>query len=381
MKNINARIDWKDGMELSAQTFVEMENCADSSLKMTRKIACGTQFGILPATTFSIPGVFVKKTLEISPLTVTALMPSGDLLHVDENVVVEIPMLYGNEYYLGCSPTDKMQSYDKERVPMLQPESELGIYSMEELTKDNILPLMKFHVKDGIFSIDQDYIPPFLILESDQRFAGLLNDITKKVEALATHANLESGEAKRSLIRYAFVLKNYSKKNRVLQLVETLQEMVQAVDYYVMKPNTEQENELTECSLLDVAKWFKWLEAFLHGAVTLLDGVVLDDHKLDFEELKAQIKAELHQSLYDELREKLYTEVHDALQREISDSLMESLSEYINGNFKREIYRWLEEDMAKQMHEKLYVSLYEALYNALYVPQEEEDEDEFMPLI
>ena len=170
-------------------------------------------------------------------------------------------------------------------------------------------------------------------------------------------------------------------KNRVQQLVETLQELVHSVDYYIIQPNTKDEVELMECSFYDVASWLQWLEGFLHGASTLLDGVVLEDHTIDFEELKAQIKEELYQKLYPELKEQLYTEVHDTLKREIADTLMESLSEYINGNFKREIYRWLEEDMAGQLHEKLYGSLYEALYNALYVQPEEEEEDNYMPLI
>ena len=381
MKNINARIDWKNGMELSAQTFVEMHKCYESSQKITRRIACGAQFGILPMAPVSLLGVFVKKTLEISPLTVTALMPSGDLLHVDEDVVVEIPMLYGKEYYLGCSLTDKMQSYDKERVPMLRPKAEFGIYTLEELANGELLPLMKFKVEEGVFSIEQNYIPPFLLLDSDKKYATLIQSIAEKVEHLATHANLESGEAKRGLIRYAFMLKNYSMKNRVQQLVETLQELVHSVDYYIIQPNTKDEVELKECSFYDVASWLQWLEGFLHGALTLLDGVVLEDHTIDFEELKAQIKDELYQKLYPELKEQLYTEVHDTLKREIADTLMESLSEYINGNFKREIYRWLEDDMARQLHEKLYSALYEALYNALYVQPEAEEEDNYMPLI
>ena len=368
-------------MELSAQTFVEMDNCTAGNMTLTRRIAYGTQFGILPGTTFCQSGAFVKKTLEISPLTVTALMPSGDLLHVDENVVVDIPMLYGREYYLGCSQTEQMQSYTKERVPMLRPETKFGIYTLEELERDGHMPLMKFRVEEGMFSIDRDYIPPFLVLESEERYAAILQDLADKVGALAVHGHLQSGEAKRSLMRYAFVLRNFSMKNRVQQMVETLQELVQAVDYYSMSPNTEGRTEPMECSFYDVAAWLKWLAEYLHGASTLLDGVTPEDDKIDFEELKAQIKEELYQKLYPELKEKLYTEVHDALKREIYDSLMDSLSEYINGNFKRELYQWLEEDMAKQLHGQLYQGLYDALYNALYVPQEEEEEDEFMPLI
>jgi hypothetical protein len=381
MKDINARIDWKNGMELSAQTFVEMDNCTAGNMMLARRIAYGTQFGILPGTTFCQSGVFVKKTLEISPLTVTALMPSGALLHVDESVAVDIPMLYGSEYYLGCMPTEQMQSYTKERVPMLRPEVQFGIFTLEEVERDGHMPLMKFQVEEGRFSIDHDYIPPFLILESEERYATILQNLADKVEVLSLHAHLQSGEAKRSLMRYAFVLRNFSMKNRVQQLLDTLQELAQTVDYYIMVPNKEEKPEHMACSLCDVAAWLKWLTEYLHGAATLLDTVEPEEEKIDLEELKAQIKEELYQKLYPELKDKLYTEVHDALKREIYDSLMDSLSEYINGNFKRELYHWLEEDMAKQLHGELYQGLYDALYSALFVPQKEEEEEEYMPLI
>ena len=60
--------------------------------------------------------------------------------------------------------------------------------------------------------------------------------------------------------------------------------------------------------------------------------------------------------------------------------MYQSLSEYINGNFKREIYALLEGELSEQLYDKLYKTLYEMLFNALYVPPVEE-KDEFMPLI
>ena len=84
-------------MELSAQTFVEMDNCTAGNMTLTRRIAYGTQFGILPGTTFCQSGAFVKKTLEISPLRVRALMASGVLLNVGEYVVEDQALLYGRE--------------------------------------------------------------------------------------------------------------------------------------------------------------------------------------------------------------------------------------------------------------------------------------------
>ena len=381
MMNVNAKIDWHAGMELTAQTFIELDKSLARNQQITHRISNGNHFGIIPAVTFHCQGTFVKKTLEITPLTIMALMPSGKILHIDENVVVDIPILYGKEYYLGCKLGGKTRSFDKERVPFVVPEPVCAIYTLEELEKDDIMPVMKFKVDEGIFSIDMNYLPPCLVLESDNRFQQYIQSFIEKVTVLAEHPNLESGEGKRGLMRYAFLLKNYRLQNRVQHFILLLQELAQAVDYYIVSPNTDKHVEVLSCSPYDMGAWMTWLEGYLHGAVTILDGVVLEDRSIDFEALKAEVKEELYQKLYLELKAALYKDLHDDLKKEIWDELYLSLSDYINGNFKKEIYELLEGKLSEELYEKLYRTLYEGLYNVLYVEPEKEEEEEFIPLI
>lgn len=381
MMNVNAKIDWQPGMELTAQTFVELDKSLARNQQITHRIANGNHFGVIPGMPFHCQGMFVKKTLEITPLTFMALMPSGKILHVDENVVVDIPILYGKEYYLGCKQGDKVRAFDKERVPFVCPEPVCSIYTLEELEADDILPLMKFKVVEGVFSVDKNYMLPFLNLESDSRFSDYIQAFIEKVGVLAEHPNLESGEGKRGLMRYAFLLKNYSLQSRVSHFIQLLQELAQAVDYYIVSPNTEKPMDLLACSPYDVASWLEWLKGYLHGAATILDGVVLEDRTIDFEALKAQVKEELYQQLYPELRAALYKDLHNDLKKEIWDELYVSLSDYINGNFKKEIYELLEGKLSEDLYARLYKALYEGLYNALYVEPVEEEEEEFVPLI
>ena len=72
--NINAKIGWHAGMELTAQTFIELDKNLDRQQQITRRIANGGDFGIIPAAPFHCQGAFVKKTLEITPLTFMALL-------------------------------------------------------------------------------------------------------------------------------------------------------------------------------------------------------------------------------------------------------------------------------------------------------------------
>lgn len=378
--NINSRIDWKAGMAISAQTFLELdENLRHRQQAATRAVN-GNEFGLIPFTEFDRQGGFVRNKLEIDHLACMALLPSGKILHIDEKVVVTVPLVYGNEYYLACGFGEKEVEFDVKEVPFVRPEYTYGIYSLSELEGTDLFPVMKFKVSDGIFSIDESYIPPCLYLSSDNHFQPYLEQLTKQVSLLAEHPNLESGEGKRAFQRYAYLLKSYDTQGRTCPFIQLTYEIAQAIDYYIVTPNTETPVTIPAYSGYDIANWLDWLDSYLHNAAGTLDKVVLEDHSIDFDELKAQIKAELYEQLRPELYEQLYTELKAKLYAEISEDLTVRLTDYINQQLKTELYDLLSGELSEELYESLYKNLYESLYNALYVPVEKE-EDEFTPLI
>lgn len=378
--NINSRIDWKAGMAISAQTFLELdENLRHRQQAATRAVN-GNEFGLIPFTEFDRQGGFVRNKLEIDHLACMALLPSGKILHIDEKVVVTVPLVYGNEYYLACGFGEKEVEFDVKEVPFVRPEYTYGIYSLSELEGTDLFPVMKFKVSDGIFSIDESYIPPCLYLSSDNRFQPYLEQLTKQVSLLAEHPNLESGEGKRAFQRYAYLLKSYDTQGRTCPFIQLTYEIAQAIDYYIITPNTETPVTIPAYSGYDIANWLDWLDSYLHNAAGTLDKVVLEDHTIDFDELKAQIKAELYEQLHPELYEQLYTELKAKLYAEISEDLTVRLTDYINQQLKTELHDLLSGELSEELYESLYKNLYESLYNALYVPVEKE-EDEFTPLI
>lgn len=378
--NINSRIDWKAGMAISAQTFLELdENLRHRQQAATRAVN-GNEFGLIPFTEFDRQGGFVRNKLEIDHLAYMALLPSGKILHIDEKVVVTVPLVYGNEYYLACGFGEKEVEFDVKEVPFVRPEYTYGIYSLSELEGTDLFPVMKFKVSDGIFSIDESYIPPCLYLSSDNRFQPYLEQLTKQVSLLAEHPNLESGEGKRAFQRYAYLLKSYDTQGRTCPFIQLTYEIAQAIDYYIVTPNTETPVTIPAYSGYDIANWLDWLDSYLHNAAGTLDKVVLEDHSIDFDELKTQIKAELYEQLRPELYEQLYTELKAKLYAEISEDLTVRLTDYINQQLKTELHDLLSGELSEELYESLYKNLYESLYNALYVPVEKE-KDEFTPLI
>ena len=379
--NINSRIDWKAGMALSAQTFVELDENLAKRQQVTSRAVNGTQFGLIPFTEFNNRGGFVRNKLEIERLACMALLPSGKILHIDEEVVVSVPLVYGDEYYLACGFGETETEFDIKTVPFVRPEYTYGIYALNELGGTDLFPVMKFKVNDGVFLIDEAYIPPCLHISSNERFQPYIEQLAQKIAGLAEHPNLESGEGKRAFQRYAYLLKKYDTKNRTFHFVQLTNEIAQAIDYYIVSPNTETPIEIEQYSEYDIAKWMEWLDQYIHSAVTILDKVVLEDNSIDFDELKAQVKAELYERLYPELYERLYGDLRNKLYAEISEELTNNLVDYINNKLKTDLHDILSGELSEKLFNNLYKSLYDSLYNALYVPEEKEEQDEFMPLI
>ena len=274
--DLNSRINWLPGMEITAQTFIGLEEKLDFQQQIAIRAALGsTQMGMLPGTELSCKGVFVKNTFEVENLRCMALLPSGKIIDADEKAVVPIPMLFGDSYYLTIGISDTTTSFEKEGVPYLRPHYEYALLSLEEAESQDVMPLVHFNVKDGMFSIDTGYIPPCLLMTGNQQFVTCVEKYVSKLSTITSHQNLEEGDGKRALLHYLFIMKGYSQRNSVHDFLMLLQEIAHAVDYYIISPNTEQPIVIPQPRQVDVMKWLNWFEDYLTGAVAVLDKVVL----------------------------------------------------------------------------------------------------------
>ncbi len=383
MTDINARIDWQPGMELSAQTLKELTDNLDFKQRVMSMIANNNRTGLLPGTEFDCHGAFVKNVLEITHFKCRAILPSGRILDADEDVVIKIPFLYGEKYYLTASFGNDVVQFDKEEVTFIRPQYIYEIHTMEEMESLDCLPVMKFNVTEGMFSISDSFIPPSLLIKTHPRFETSIQSFVEKISLLTDHANLEEGEGKRCLLRYLFMLKSYDRQASTHDFMQFLQEMANAIDYHIMRPNTENAPVVPQCSRFDVEEWLTWFEDYLNGAKTVLDGVVLEDHSIDYDKMKEEIKAEVYDRAYPELYEQLKKDILEKFLPEAKEQIEETITTYINDVLRKELKDTLQEELYTSLYDKLYQPLYDALYNALYVPveEEEEEEKEFVPQI
>ena len=380
MLDINARINWKPGMELTAQTFLEMDSNLDFRQQTAIRAALGEHcIGLLPGRPFSAEGVFYTNKYEIDRLQMTAILPSGRIIQVDESVSIAIPLLYGTTYYQTVGFGEGVTPFEKEGVPYIRPQYSYAIMTKEEMLAADVMPVTRFIVNGGDFSVDSNYIPPCLLLPANDAFAEYHQQFTEQLRALSEHAHLREGDGKRSLMRYFFLMKSCNLQGRVSEYIRMLHEIAQAVDYFIMKPYAEMPAEIMQPEQADIAQWLDWMVDYLTGANTVLDGLELEDNTIDYEALLAQAKQELYERLNPELYEKLLLQIKDELREEIGKTLTETLTAYMNETMKPELEKLIADELHDRMYDKLYNDLYERLYNALYVPEPEEKK--FIPAI
>ena len=399
--DINSRINWAPGMEITANTMRGIAVADELKHRIALRAAMGAvRMGRLPDMPFDCKGVFVKNRFEADHFRCMALLPSGRLVDADEDVTVDIPMLFGDRYYLTIGISDELREYMCEEVPYVTPRYVFSIHSQEEIELGDLMPLVRFKAKDGLLNMDDDFIPPCLVLATDDRFKAYAQRYMEHIDRLAHHPNLVEGDGKRALLHYLFLLKGYDMRGSVQGFVTLMQEIAQAIDYYVLSPNQENPIEVPRANYVDIQLWLQWIDDFFSGTATVLDGVVLEDNTIDYEALLAQAKAELYSRLHPELIEKLLADMKEELKTEMQHK-SEEITTYINDILRMELEKHLSNllqekgvqldndlnehvavmsnELSQSLYEKMYFELFENLYNALYVPEPEEEP--FVPLI
>lgn len=388
-------------MEVSAKAMRRIAVAAEMKQRIAVRAAIGAVLmGRLPDMPFECHGLFVKNRFEADHFVCKALLPSGKIIDAEEDVTVDIPMLFGEKYYLTIGMSEELREFESDGIPFVTPRYIYGINTQEEIEQGDMLPLVRFKAKDGVLSMDPDFIPPCLMLDSDERFKAYSDRFTEHIDHLAHHPNMEEGEGKRSLLHYLFLMKGYDMRGSVQGFMELMQEIAQAVGYYVLAPHQDSLVEIPRQTPVDVQQWLQWFDEFLIGTATVLDGVVLVDNTIDYEALLAQAKKELYSRLHPELIEKLLEDMKEELKSEMQRKT-EEMTTYINDILRVELEKHitdllhekgvqLDDDLnehvtvmsnslSQSLFEKIYFELFENLYNALYVP--EPDEEPFIPLI
>ncbi len=381
--DINSKIKWIPGTVLNIDALNNLDNNLEQRRLISIRASVGNRFGLLPEREFSADGMFAKGCFEIPALNCIALLPSGNLIDIRESVSIRMPKLSDGVHYCCAGYSGNLIEFEHGGLTYERPQYAYTIQDISGLEKNDVFPIVRFQVADGICTIDNEYIPPCLLLSCDKRLIDYKNLLIDKVSRLEAHKNLTGSMGKDNLFRIILHLRSITDKNTPNELLLLTSELMTIVGQYIVRPYSEDSERTTDIpvkSLYDVEMWIKWLIGYLDSALTILDTIVPSDSGLDIEALKKEITDTLHQQLRDELSESIATNLRTLLNEDINGKMSELLKDYLDGTFRAELHNDLSDEIQDNLQGILYSSLYQALYNALFVPDTKE-EDIFMPLI
>lgn len=370
-------------MELNARTFGALDDNLDLRQMISVRTANGMRVGRLPYSQFSASGMFVRNTFEIEHLQCMALLGSGALISVDEKMVLPIPPLTDGTYYLTVGFSTHITEFEMYDQTYLRPVYTCSLKTLEELdsvenTIDSVFPVVRFEVSQGHISTDNQYIPPCLILASDDRLMAYVQKVVSGIKMLTEHPNMEDGDGKRTLLRIIFTLSNFTGRNTMEELMQLLRNLAMVVEYYIILPNENEHPALEAWSQYDVERWMSWFDTYLENAKRTLDKVVLVDNSIDYEKLKADLRQEIYAMVKEDIDAQI-NQTRDNIHTELTEKLSALVTQTIDAQ-KQQMQDDLHAQLLDELRQPLYDNLYKALYDALYRPPVEE-EDNFMPLI
>ena len=395
-------------MALTDAVFRNFEASLDSRQRLVVRTALSDgRIGLLPDCPFEAEGSFVGRTYEINSLACTALLPSGRIVDVNGQLKISIPKLTEKEYFLceGIAESEP-RLFEREGVPFEEPAYELSLHTINEITAADVVPIKRFVITDGTLSIDSDYIPPVVTVGSDKRYDGYLTTIVSDLDAILSHQNLDNGEGKRMLRNLLFRLRNFNRMRSSRHLVNLLQEVAYAVEYYIVASKERElklglikerregaiaemkngqlalvwDDERREPSMLNIVSFMKWMHEWLKAQLPLLDVVEIVDNTIDYDQLKREIKEEVYQQLREEIYEKMIAEMYEKLHNRLTSELTDTIKTFIDNEVIPRIKQEITDELRTTLYDRLYEALFKALYDELYRP-EDDKEEEFMPMI
>lgn len=380
--DINARIKWTPGMELTARTFDAFIDNGVKRRAMIFRTLSGNRVGVLPEVEFHAAGRFVQGRFEMDPLKCMGLLSSGNILCVDEEVSFEMPQLQQEGYYYFCVGLgDEYVPFEVDGIAYERPSYKFSVLKLEEIEQADMLPLARFNVTDGVCNIDTDYIAPHILLGGDKRLLEYRDEIVKGIDAIASHKNVRVASGRNTFMRLSYSIAHLDEVSLLDDMVSCTTDLVEMSGYFIYKRNGKPVPSFDKPSFYDIELWLKYLVSFLAEVARFMDEVTPeDDGVIDVDSLKAQIEADLTEKLVPVLSQTIGDSLKVSVYQELEARMSDVLKEYVDGTFKKTLHDSLGGELAQSLSTKLYDELYKALYDALYVPVKEESSD-FMPLI
>lgn len=257
--NTDIRIDWQSGMEITPQTFIELENNTAEYRMMVRKMIAAKNFGIIPRTKFSISHEIYNDTLLIKQIDCDVMLPSGHLAIIESNanISLNIPIKEVNELYLTVELGDKINNFYRGGIPIAANEVKLDIKALSEIR--NAIPLLKLVLVNDNWTVHPSYIMPVMTVRSSVALLEKLEGLKQEIQKIADHDHAEYMDDRVLVMILLDRLNSFVVDDSLHDLVVLCMNVVTALSYSVYKHKVEMPTPI----IMDVEPYLDALKAFL----------------------------------------------------------------------------------------------------------------------
>lgn len=265
--NTDIRIDWQSGMEITPQTFIDMENNISENRMLVRKMIAATNFGVIPRTKFLIAQEIVNNMLNIKQLNCDILLPSGQVVVMENNTPMQlvIPQKDEQVLYLTVELGESIKTFKKEDIPHVANEIKIEFRPLSEIR--NAMPLLKLMQVNGVWSVFDPYILPVMSVRSSVTLLEKLDELKQETQKIIGHEHAMVLEDRVLIMLLLEQLASFPVDDSSRELVVLCKRIASALGYSVYK----QRPDLPSPNLMDIAPYLNAFKFFLSDVATAMN--------------------------------------------------------------------------------------------------------------
>ena len=237
--NTDIRIDWHSGMEITPQTFIDMETSIAEYRMLVHKMLAAKNFGIIPRTKFSITPEIFNGTLLIKQIDCDLMLPSGQVVVIESNgnLTFNIPPKDVPELFFTVEVGEKTANFNRDGIPHVYNEYKFDIKPLEEIR--TVMPLLKIVQNNGNWTVYDRYIMPVMTVRSSVALLEKLDLLKQSVEKIVEHEHVELLEGRVEIMLLIDQLASFSVDDSSRELVLLCKRIATALSFSLLKHKSE----------------------------------------------------------------------------------------------------------------------------------------------
>lgn len=257
--NTDIRIDWQSGMEITPQTFIDMENNISEYRLLVRKMIAATNFGVIPRTKFLVSHEIVNGILMLKQVNCNLLLPSGQVavIETNTNVTINIPPKDVTELFFTVEVGENVVPFIKDGIQHLANEYKFDLKTLPEIR--NAVPILKLVQNNGVWIVYDPYIMPVMSARTSVPLLEKLDELRQEIQKVISHEHAEFLEDRVLVLFLLEQLNSFSVDESLRDLVVLCKKITTVLSYSVFKHKTE----LPVPNLMDIEPYLNAFKAFL----------------------------------------------------------------------------------------------------------------------